>query len=72
MVLSHLTKHIKYITGTTSFLLMHTRRNKDLLDPRMEANQSKRLIDAAKCASKAVNSLQEDLQHLENDVICVS
>ena len=72
MVLTHLTKHIKYIAGTTSFLFMHTKRNRDLLDPRMEASQSKRLIDAAECASKAVNSLQEELHHLEKDIICVS
>ena len=67
-ILTNLTTHIRYLQGTSSYLLSQVHSNPDLLDPSTEPVEMKKLLDCMCSATAATDALCKEMGALESKV----
>ena len=67
-VLANLATHIRYLQGTSTYLLSQVHSNPDLLDPSAEPSETRRLLDALGSAAAAAGALHKEMETLGGNI----
>lgn len=67
-ILSNLATHIRYLQGTSSYLLAQVSSNPDLQDPSMETLEMKKMLENLSAATAATDELYKEMARVEHSV----